>query len=257
MKASFVLAATDHGPLILNRHDRVMVSEDKGFGVGFQLLERGCFDPEEAFQAMDLMRLKAKYRGEGVVVADVGANIGAFTVLWGKHLTGWGSVHAFECQERLFYALAGNVALNNLMNVHCYLGAMTREHGALYGVPRMDFDKPGSYGSLSLRDDIANDSGQDRSEITDRVWTHSLDTSFTGRMDFVKIDVEGMEMDVLMGGAAMIERERPILSVEHLKSDKAALRSWVEERGYIVFEENLNLLCIHRDDPCLNHVRRA
>jgi FkbM family methyltransferase len=44
------------------------------------------------------------------VAVDVGANVGAFTVLWGRHMMGWGSVHAFECQERIFYALAGNIA---------------------------------------------------------------------------------------------------------------------------------------------------
>jgi FkbM family methyltransferase len=44
------------------------------------------------------------------VAVDVGANVGAFTVLWGRHIMGWGFVHAFECQERIFYALAGNIA---------------------------------------------------------------------------------------------------------------------------------------------------
>src|ERR1700732_4684430 len=94
VNVSFVLAATDHGPLIVNRNDRVIIPPDtpggpeRGYGVGFQLLERGCFDHEEASQGLNLLRLKAKYRGKGVVAVDVGANIGAFTVLWGKHMSG-------------------------------------------------------------------------------------------------------------------------------------------------------------------------
>lgn len=254
-KVSFVLAATDHGPLIVNRNDRVIIDDNRGYGVGFQLLERGCFDPEEASQGLNLLRLKAKYRGNDVVAVDVGANIGAFTVLWAKHMTGWGFVHAFECQERIFYALCGNIVLNNLSNAHAYLGAVTDQHGLLKQVSRLDFDKPGSYGSMGLIEEKNADVGQEPTEVTDSVWTHSLDKAFTGRVDFVKIDVEGMELDVLNGSVAMIDRERPILSVEHLKSDKATLFTWVTDRGYTVFGGPNNLLCVHRDDPCLNHLR--
>jgi FkbM family methyltransferase len=173
-------------------------------------------------------------------------------------VVGWGSVHAFECQERLFYALCGNVALNNLSNVRAFLGAVTETNGDWSRVPQLNFDAPGSYGSLSITsDEKSSDVGQDvTTGLAIGVRTYSLDAFFSiGRVDFVKIDVEGMELNVLEGGTAVIDREKPVLIVEHLKSDKAALRAWVEARGYAVFEERNNLLCIHRDDPCLNHVK--
>ena len=260
MKASFVLASTGHGPLIVNRNDRVIVPPDpagheRGYGVGFQLLETGFFDPDEVKRGAELLQLKRRYRGVGVVAVDVGANIGVMTVTWARLMEGWGSVHAFECQERLFYALCGNIALNNLGNAHAYLGAMGTEHGVLKLVDRLDFDRPGSYGSMSLIEDKSKDVGQEPSGITDNVWTHSLDTSFAGRVDLVKVDVEGMEEDVLIGGHFMLLREHPILIVEHLKSDKADLRKWLEYRDYVVFEERYDLIGVHRDDPCLNHVK--
>src|SRR5260370_16749261 len=38
------------------------------------------------------------------------------TIEWAKRMTGWGSVLAIEAQERIYYALAGNIALNNCFN---------------------------------------------------------------------------------------------------------------------------------------------
>src|SRR4051812_22626156 len=46
-KIAFVLAASDHGTMIVNRFDYRMVSEHDGFGVGFQILEGAAFDAEE------------------------------------------------------------------------------------------------------------------------------------------------------------------------------------------------------------------
>ena len=82
MKVSFVLAATYQGVMIVNRNDRVATDENRAmhYGVGYQLLENGCFDPTELRTAVSLLELKRRYRGDGVVAADVGANVGAFTV---------------------------------------------------------------------------------------------------------------------------------------------------------------------------------
>ncbi len=252
MKASFVLASTHIGTMIVNRHDRV-VTEDaatgniSGYGVGFQLLERGAFDADELRYTLSLLELKRRYRGDGVVAADVGANIGAFTVPWAQHMEGWGSVFAFEAQERIFYALAGNIVLNNRTNARAFLGVVTDRDDDMSRVDQLDFDLPGSYGSLSLiSKEKSADVGQDLTHLGSAhvVHTHSLEVFFSiSRLDLVKIDVEGME------------REHPILIVEHLKSDKAELHRWMEARGYSVIVDGLNYLGVHRDDPCLKHVR--
>ncbi len=259
MKASFVLASTHVGTMIVNRHDRVITSETAGYGVGFQLLEHGCFDPLELRSTLSLLELKRRYRGDGVVAADVGANIGAFTVPWARHMEGWGSVFAFEAQERIFYALAGNIVLNNRTNARAFLGVVTDRDDDMSRVDQLDFDLPGSYGSLSLiSKEKSADVGQDLTHLGSAhvVHTHSLEVFFSiSRLDLVKIDVEGMELEVLKGGEGVIEREHPILIVEHLKSDKAELHRWMEARGYSVIVDGLNYLGVHRDDPCLKHVR--
>ena len=59
---------------------------------------------------------RRQYFGDGVVLVDCGANIGVHTVECAVEMTGWGSVLAIAAQERLYYALAGNIALNNCFN---------------------------------------------------------------------------------------------------------------------------------------------
>src|SRR5664279_672198 len=110
---AFVLASSNHGAMIVNRFDYQLTAPGRGFGVGFQILERGCFDPQEVELAIQLLELRRIHNGDGVVAIDCGANIGVHTVEWAIAMTGWGSVVSIEAQERIYYALAGNIALNN------------------------------------------------------------------------------------------------------------------------------------------------
>lgn len=76
---AFVLAATNHGSMLVNRHDYRIVG-DTGYGVGWQLLQNSCFDPAEVNNVLTLLRSRKENFGEGVVAVDCGANIGVHTV---------------------------------------------------------------------------------------------------------------------------------------------------------------------------------
>src|SRR5258705_7906681 len=93
-KIAFVLASSDHGTVIVNRFDYRIVDKTKGYGVGFQILEKSAFDPEEVDLALSMLGLRRKYFGDGVVAIDCGANIGVHTIECAKKMTGWGSVIA-------------------------------------------------------------------------------------------------------------------------------------------------------------------
>ena len=128
-KIAFVLAASDHGTMIVNRFDYRMVDERSGIGVGFQILEGGSFDAQEVDLAMSLLGLRRQYFGDGVLALDCGANIGVHTIEWAKRMSGWGQVIAIEPQERLFYALAGNIAINNCFNARAFHAAVAAKVG--------------------------------------------------------------------------------------------------------------------------------
>jgi hypothetical protein len=113
---AFILASTDHGAMILNRYDQRIIRPGEGYGVGFSLLNRSKFDESEVALVTQLLDMRRQHFGDGVMALDLGANIGVFTIEWARHMTGWGSILAVEAQERIFHALAGNVAINNCFN---------------------------------------------------------------------------------------------------------------------------------------------
>ncbi|WP_404818077.1 FkbM family methyltransferase [Quatrionicoccus australiensis] len=60
----------------------------------------------------------------------------------------------------------------------------------------------------------------------------------------MKIDIEGMEEMALAGAVETIERNRPLVLIEWLKSDKQKLAAFFEQRQYEVFVMGGNFLCL-------------
>jgi len=207
-------------------------------------------------------RFLARLCNDGDVVFEVGANIGAHTVTLARRVGSGGRVLAFEPQRLAFQSLCANVALNSLANVDCYWAALGERRGTI-AVPELDPGQPANFGGVSLEQ-----SRQGRS-----VACFTLDDFIAApRVRLVKIDVEGMEADVIRGGLRLIERFRPHLYVENDRVDKSeALMRLIDGLGYRLYwhtpplydadnarhdPENLfpdvrsfNMLCVHRDAP--------
>lgn len=148
-KLAFVLASSHHGTMIVNRLDYRMSGPDRGIGVGYQLLEAATFHLVEVELALQLIEARERVHGDGVVAIDGGANIGVHTVEWATAMTGWGSVIAIEAQERIYYALAGNIAINNCFNAIAMHAAISSEQGIMLisdaGLPcPVELWKPGA-----------------------------------------------------------------------------------------------------------------
>ena len=201
---AFVLAASNHGTMIVNRNDYRMTQPERGVGVAYQILTTSSFDQTEVDIALVLLKLRQTYFGNGVVAIDGGANIGVHTIEWARAMTGWGQVIAFEAQERIYYALAGNIAVNNCFNASARHAALGAQCGTLR-IPEPNYLVPSSFGSLELRQSQKNEFiGQviDYSaEALKPVAMVSIDSLDLPRVDLIKIDVEGMEVDVLAGAA--------------------------------------------------------
>ena len=249
-KLAFVLASSNHGTMIVNRLDYRMIDAQQGFGVGFQILETAAFDPLEIKLAVEILALRRRHYGDGVLAIDCGANIGVHTIEWAKAMTGWGSVLAIEAQERVYYALAGNIAINNCFNAVALHAAVSSEPGVMK-IPSPDYTVPASFGSLELRHrDNTEFIGQpiNYSENLVDIRKVALDEYNLPRVDFIKLDVEAMEMEALEGADKTIQRSRPILLVERIKSNTEQIGRWLIERGYVLRELGINILAIHADD---------
>jgi FkbM family methyltransferase len=255
-KLAFVLASSNHGTMIVNRFDYRMLDSGRGFGVGFQILETASFDPSEVKLMVDLLGLRRQHYGDGVVAIDCGANIGVHTIEWAMAMTLWGSVLAIEAQERIYYALAGNIAVNNCFNAIAVHGAVSSESGTLQ-IPNPNYLVPSSFGSLELRQRQGNEFIGQPIDYQNTVTVRKLaiDEFKLQRVDLIKIDVEGMELEALEGASRTIDRSHPIMLIEKIKANDAKLRQWLNEHGYEILESGINLLAVHNSDKTLANIR--
>jgi hypothetical protein len=124
------------------------------------------------------------------------------------------------------------------------------ENGEI-GVPVPDYLSPSSFGSLEIRKQASNEFiGQtidyDKTQLTRLMTLDSLDLA---RVDFIKIDIEGMEMEALMGAKETLEKCKPVVLVEKIKSDSEGISSFLIAFGYKIITVGLNYLAIHHSDP--------
>lgn len=253
---AFVLAATNHGTMLVNRHDYRVVG-NSAYGVGWQIFQNSCFDPGEVNNVLTLLKSRKENFGDGVVGLDCGANIGVHSVEWAKMMTGWGRVIAIEAQERIFYALAGNLTMNNCFNARAVWAAVGSEVGEI-GVPVPNYFLPSSFGSLEIRKSSSNeyigqeiDYSDKNLQITQMI---TIDSLKLDRLDFIKIDIEGMEMEALNGGKKSIDIFKPQMLIERIKTDQTEIQKFLSDHGYKTYEIGLNLLAVHETDPFVEKI---
>ena len=149
-----------------------------------------------------MLRDIASRLGEGSVVLDVGANIGNHA-LYLAAVSGC-KVYAFEPNSDLCLAFRESIKKNNLESrVKIYQSGVGAEEGKAHFI---NINKE-NLGAQSL--DVSNASGDNIDVIT-------IDKTIKEKVDVIKIDVEGMELDVLKGALKTIEKCLPLIYVESL-----------------------------------------
>jgi FkbM family methyltransferase len=253
-----VVVSTGHGTFIVNRHD-YLTSATGSIGVGHQLLQNSYFDPEEVIHVKEVLMLRREMFGDGVIVIDGGANIGVHTVEWAKTMYGWGSVMAFEAQERVFYSLAGNIAINNCFNATAYHAGLGASVGSI-SIPIPNYFQPSSFGSLELKKKENNEYiGQeiDYAETKcQKISLTTIDALNLKRIDFIKLDIEGMELEALGGGRRTIVAARPFMLIEHIKVGQQNLSNFLAGMDYCTFPVGINTLAVHKEDPGLPKIKQ-
>jgi FkbM family methyltransferase len=124
----------------------------------------------------------------GMTILEVGANIGIFTLPLARFVRPGGKVIAFEPQRIIYQMLCGNIALNAIDNIIAHNSAVGCATGSIT-VPPVEYAQPGNFGGVSMATAGAG-------EIVPLV---TIDSLALPECDFIKIDVEGMELDVLEG----------------------------------------------------------
>jgi len=204
------LVRARHGYLLYNRHDTVIGRLIETYG--------------EYFEAeVDVFR---RFIAPGDFVMDVGANIGTHSLAMARLAGPAGVVMAFEPQRLVYQTLCANMALNSLSNVYCINAAVGATAGRLdLAEPAPEIDNNFGGAELSL---LAQNAGAPPIEqiVLD-------DVRGTGPVRLIKIDVEGMEIEVLRGARNLIAEFRPILYVENDRiAGSPALLAELDDLGY-------------------------
>jgi FkbM family methyltransferase len=171
------------------------------------------------------------------VVVDGGANIGLISIPVAHAIQKKGGVvHAFEVQRMLFYGLCGAAALNDLENLQAYRIGLG-EAKAVFKVPLLNYSVPRDFGTVSLVD-------QDNNSSTDDVEIASLDDLALPGLDFLKLDIEGMEIYALKGARRLIEQHLPWCWIEHNKVGAGAIKEQFKHLDYKFFlVDQQNMVC--------------
>jgi len=142
----------------------------------------------------------------GAVVIDIGANTGIYTLRAAARVGPTGVVVALEPFPEMAADLHRNVRLNGFTNVRtrCLCAGGATETAELVA----NFGKPNSF-SLLRRDPSAEAMSVLKMSLDDLVRYERLQ-----RLDYVKIDAEGAEQEILDGGRETLGRYRPIIQAE-------------------------------------------
>lgn len=182
------MSETRHGRMLYNIHDLYVGRSVDLYG-------------EWAWNEVQLLERLLR---PGAVVVDAGANIGTHTLSLSKIVGSTGQVWSFEPQRLVFQLLCANVALNartNVQTIHAAVGAAAGQLGVPYADPR----RPLNMGAVAL---VNATEGSLVPLVT-------LDSLALTRCDLVKIDVEGMEREVLSGADTLLRTHQPALFIEN------------------------------------------
>ena len=177
----------------------------------------------------DLLSLFAPYITPGSVVIDVGANLGFTTLLFARMAGMTGTVYSFEPGNKMAGKLEAMVTANELQNVHVHrmgLGSQLAE---------LELAIPEYSGNASLSSPPHLNG---KKVVTEKVRIERLDDvigNSLSRLDFLKIDTEGFEIEVLRGAEQTLKRLKPVIYIElaqdFMQSSQASV-SLLKRLGY-------------------------
>jgi FkbM family methyltransferase len=223
--------------------------------VVLQLARRTHYVEPEMLGLRDLIQ-------PGNVCFDIGAAAGLYTLALSRLAGPKGQVHSFEPVPFAHPFLTRLLGTRSTANVRHHAVALGVEPGN--GVMSVPVGRLGPVTGRSFLDADTTGQGSNaefRGQMSVDVEVQTLDGVCAGediaRLDFIKIDVEGAELQVLKSGEDSIKRFRPKLLVEIEDRHTARYRhaandvvTWLEQRDYVMHTwqgswQKADVVCAH------------
>jgi len=159
---------------------------------------------------------------------DVGANIGIYSILFSKKHPSW-KIYAFEPNNEVEILLRENIAKNSSQNIEIVPLALSDK--ASSAVLKLNRHRAGGNNLI--------DSARNGSRVLEVITAKGDELVASNKIlspDFIKIDCEGHELEILIGLRDTIFHFKPIVSIEILKDN------WINQNRLALFIINLNEL---------------
>lgn len=165
---------------------------------------------------LEKQRALFKFIKPGMIVYDIGAQAGFYTLLFSRLVGPQGRVYAFEPCAFEMRNLIDHITINQLRNVHAIQAAVAAETG----LTAFTVDRGISQNSLTTESFL-------------NVWAVRLDDRIFPAPDLIKMDVEGGESSVLIGARSLIMEHRPVLFIAlHGREQHQKCASILQDFGY-------------------------
>ncbi|TNE48854.1 MAG: FkbM family methyltransferase [Deltaproteobacteria bacterium] len=184
------------------------------------------FTKKIRYEADSIERLQ-RYLQPGSVCFDIGANIGIYSIIAGYLVGSEGEVHSFEPDPQDHPWLEFNMGSNNLPQVTVHKHAVGAEPG-----------------SVPFYQDVANSR---TGSLVEGAWSPEKDDTKVihvdvlpldhyindiSRLDFMKIDVETFEYEVLLGAQGLLEKFQPVILIELSDRHRQESLALLHKLGY-------------------------
>jgi len=182
------------------------------------IYERGVYEFGTVSVLQDFLNI-------GDTFVDVGANIGWLSLVGAKQVGQNGHVLAFEPVPTTFDILESNKIINNFNQIKLHQFALGNSEETVTIYPEKE-----NRGGAS----ILNHQSENGVEIK----VNKLDNlDLKTKINVIKIDVEGFELDVLKGAIGTIKKDKPKLIIEHSiqrnnTAEQYEIYNWLMDLGF-------------------------
>lgn len=213
----------DHDVIIEFYGGKAKVWNPSRSGMGRSLFLNKTFEP--AVTNWFIENIKS-----GMTVFDFGADMGYYTLIFSKLVGNNGTVYAFEPIEWAYERIKENIELNKILNVITFNFALFDSNGdAMMTNPGDQSVITTNYKNLQKNTESIC--------IKTRIFDDIVNEKKIKKIDVVKIDCEGAELNILLGMKKTIEKFKPAFIIEiHL--DKLKLFGYTEQDVHNFMEIN-------------------
>ncbi len=198
----------------------------------------------DSLDALDKIIKQFGFDQRDIIVADVGANMGYYSLYFYKKLSAGSKIYAFEPSVSILDVFKRNIAQNDIKNVEIVEAACSDKSG------EVEFYIGQNHHESSMLDSWAENA--EKGTLT-KVKATSIDEYFGKEgiavyPDLIKMDIEGAGVFALKGCDQCLQIKRPVFLMEsHTPEEDGAIGSLLRNYNYDAFRVNDQKWILHKD----------